>query len=118
MLALVEGGIEYLNTLATVYDEPSRKRMVKLFKEARAELKGRLVVEAGHNALARTARIVSRSTQPEVGRRYRGASGTRTYSHSPQETSAHPRPWNVLRNLSFRGASSRRRRNLVVGGLR
>jgi hypothetical protein len=48
MLALVEGGMEYLNTLATVYDEPSRKRMVKLFKEARAELKGRLVVEAGH----------------------------------------------------------------------
>jgi len=46
MLALVEGGIEYLNTIATVFDESSRKRMVKLFEEARQELKGRLVVEA------------------------------------------------------------------------
>jgi len=45
MLALVEGGIEYLNTIATAFDEPSRKRMVKLFKEAQQELKGRLVVE-------------------------------------------------------------------------
>ncbi len=49
MLALVEGGIEYLQTLATAFDEPSRKRMVKLFNEARRELKGRLVVEAGHH---------------------------------------------------------------------
>jgi hypothetical protein len=48
MLALVEGGIEYLNTIATVYDESSRKRMVKQFKEVRKELVGRLVVEAGH----------------------------------------------------------------------
>ena len=48
MLALVEGGMEYLNTLATVFDEASRKRMVKLFKEAQAELKGRLIVEGGH----------------------------------------------------------------------
>jgi hypothetical protein len=48
MLALVEGGIEYLNALATVFDESSRKRMVKVFNEARRELKGRLVVEAGH----------------------------------------------------------------------
>ncbi|MCK4298964.1 MAG: hypothetical protein KAX80_05495, partial [Planctomycetes bacterium] len=48
MLALVEGSIEYMNTLATVFDESSRKRMVKLFKEAQQELKGRLVVEAGH----------------------------------------------------------------------
>jgi hypothetical protein len=48
MLALVEGGIEYLNKLATVFDERSRKRMVKQFNEARRELKGRLVVEAGH----------------------------------------------------------------------
>jgi hypothetical protein len=47
MLSLVEGGIEYLNTLATVFDEPSRRRMVKLFQEARQELKGRLVVEGG-----------------------------------------------------------------------
>jgi hypothetical protein len=48
MLALVEGGMEYLQTIATVFDEPSRRRMVKLFKEAQAELKGRLVVEARH----------------------------------------------------------------------
>jgi hypothetical protein len=48
MLALVEGGIEYLHTLATAFDEPTRKRMVKLFKQAQRELKGRLVAEAGH----------------------------------------------------------------------
>lgn len=46
MLALVEGGVEYLQTLATVFDESSRKRMVRLFKEARQELQGRLLVEA------------------------------------------------------------------------
>jgi hypothetical protein len=55
MLALVEGGIEYLNTLATVFDESSRKRMVKVFQEARRELRERLAVEgectldSGHN---------------------------------------------------------------------
>ena len=48
MLALVEGGIEYLQTLATVFDESSRKRMVKFFNEARKELRGRLTVEAHH----------------------------------------------------------------------
>ena len=48
MLALVEGGMEYLNTLATHFDESSRKRMVRLFNEARRELKGRLIVEGGH----------------------------------------------------------------------
>jgi len=48
MLALVEGGIEYLRTISTAFDESSRKRMVKLFQEAQAELKGRLVVEAAH----------------------------------------------------------------------
>jgi hypothetical protein len=48
MLALVEGGIEYLETLVTAFDEASRKRMVRLFKEAEQELTGRLVVEAGH----------------------------------------------------------------------
>lgn len=47
MLALVEGGIEYLNALATAFDESSRKRMVKVFNEARQELRGRLVVEGG-----------------------------------------------------------------------
>jgi hypothetical protein len=45
MLALVEGGIEYLNTLATVFDESSRRRMVKVFQEARRELRERLAVE-------------------------------------------------------------------------
>ena len=49
MLALVEGGIEYLQTLSTAFDEASRKRMVKLFKEAQRELEGRLLVEAGHH---------------------------------------------------------------------
>ncbi len=48
MLALVEGGMEYLQTLSTAFDELARKRMVKLFKEAQAELKGRLLVEADH----------------------------------------------------------------------
>jgi len=48
LLALVEGGTEYLQRLATAFDERSRKRMVKLFNEARRELKGRLVVEGGH----------------------------------------------------------------------
>jgi hypothetical protein len=48
MLALVEGTIEYAQTLSTAFDESSRKRLVKLFKEVQAELKGRLVVEAGH----------------------------------------------------------------------
>ncbi|MBM4041499.1 MAG: hypothetical protein FJ290_23605 [Planctomycetes bacterium] len=48
MLALVEGGVEYLNTLATAFDEASRKRLVGLYKEAQAELRGRLLVEAKH----------------------------------------------------------------------
>jgi hypothetical protein len=48
MLALVEGGIEYMNRLAATFDESSRKRMVEIFNEARKELKGRLVVEGGH----------------------------------------------------------------------
>ena len=54
MLTLVEGGIEYLNKLATVFDESSRKRMVKLFNEARRELKGRLIVEAPHGGHGHT----------------------------------------------------------------
>lgn len=45
MLSLVNGGIEYLETLSTVFDEASKKRMVKLFKEARQELNGRLLLE-------------------------------------------------------------------------
>ena len=47
MLGLVEGGMEYLQKLATVFDEPARKRMVRLFKEVQRELKGRLLVEHG-----------------------------------------------------------------------
>jgi len=49
MLALVEGSIEYMQTLATVYDEASRKRLLKLFNEVRKELGDRLVVEAQHH---------------------------------------------------------------------
>lgn len=48
MLALVEGGIEYLNTIATMFDEAAQKRMVKQFKEVQQELKIRLVKKAGH----------------------------------------------------------------------
>jgi hypothetical protein len=47
MLALVEGGIEYLQTISTAFDEASRKRMVKLFQEAQRELNGRLTAEGG-----------------------------------------------------------------------
>jgi len=48
MLALVDGGIEYLNTIATMFDESTRTRMVKQFKEVQEELKIRLVKEAGY----------------------------------------------------------------------
>ena len=48
MLALVEGGVEYLNTIATSFDEASRKRMVKQFQEVQKELKVRLVRESHH----------------------------------------------------------------------
>jgi hypothetical protein len=41
-LALVDGTTEYMNNIATVYDEESRNRMVKLFTEARTELRERL----------------------------------------------------------------------------
>ena len=49
MLGLVEGGIEYLNTLATAFDEDSRNRMVRVYKEVQEELKVRLVTEGGHS---------------------------------------------------------------------
>ena len=49
MLALVEGGVEYLKTIATVFDESSQKRMVKQFKEVQQELKIRLVRESNHS---------------------------------------------------------------------
>jgi hypothetical protein len=45
MLALVEGGIEYLENLATVFDDASRKRMVKLYRETQRELSRRLAEE-------------------------------------------------------------------------
>ena len=48
MLALVEGGIEYLNTIATMYDNRTQKRMVKQFKEVQQELKFRLIRETNH----------------------------------------------------------------------
>ena len=44
--------MEYLNTLATHFDESSRRRMVRLFKEAQQELRGRLLTEGaapGHH---------------------------------------------------------------------
>ena len=44
MLALVHGGIEYLQTLSTAFDESSRRRLVKLYTEAQRELEGRLLV--------------------------------------------------------------------------
>ncbi|MEI6082675.1 MAG: CehA/McbA family metallohydrolase [Verrucomicrobiota bacterium] len=48
MLALVSGGIEYMQTIATCFDEATRKRMVKQLQEAQNDLKCRLVVEGGH----------------------------------------------------------------------
>jgi hypothetical protein len=42
MLTLIQGGIEYLQTLSTVFDESSRKRMVKLYREVQDELGVRL----------------------------------------------------------------------------
>ena len=47
MLSLVTGGIEYLQTIATAFDEASLKRMVRLFKEAQHELTSRLKSEGG-----------------------------------------------------------------------
>jgi len=46
MLNLVQGATEYINTMATTYDEAARRKLVKLFREVRRELKGRLLVEA------------------------------------------------------------------------
>jgi hypothetical protein len=53
MLALVEGGIEYLNTMATVEAE-AQERMVKLFFEAREELERRLREEGPYSRHAPT----------------------------------------------------------------
>jgi len=49
MLALVEGGIEYLQTLSTAFDESSRKRMIGVYQEAQRELKRRLSTEGGYS---------------------------------------------------------------------
>jgi hypothetical protein len=49
MLALVEGSREYLNTIATSFDETSRRRMGKLFREAGEELRNRLIREGGYD---------------------------------------------------------------------
>jgi hypothetical protein len=42
MLTLVEGGIEYLNTLSTVHDETSQRENLRLFEETRRELLDRI----------------------------------------------------------------------------
>ncbi len=42
MLALVEGGIEYLNTFATVFDAAAQRRMTRLFRETQEKLRNRL----------------------------------------------------------------------------
>ena len=41
MLRLIEGGIEYLSVLATDFDAASRERMIRIYREAEAELKRR-----------------------------------------------------------------------------
>ena len=50
MLALVEGGIEYLRTLSTAFDATAQRRMVRSFQEVRAELQRRLLEEGGVHA--------------------------------------------------------------------
>ena len=50
MLALVEGTQEYFHTIATSFDEGSRKRMGKLYREASEELRNRLIREGGYAA--------------------------------------------------------------------
>jgi hypothetical protein len=49
MLAMVEGTQEYFHTIATAYDEATRKRMGKLYREASEELRNRLIREGGHD---------------------------------------------------------------------
>lgn len=70
MLALVEGGIEYLQTLATVFDEASRKRMVRIFNEARRELRGRLLVEASHRQHYRSGQYHTHGRAGDAGRHH------------------------------------------------
>jgi hypothetical protein len=48
MLALVEGTQEYFHTIATAFDEPTRKRMGKLYRQAGEELRNRLIREGGY----------------------------------------------------------------------
>ena len=45
MLALIEGGIEYLSTIATVFDEASKQRMIGVYREVQDELQTRLRTE-------------------------------------------------------------------------
>jgi hypothetical protein len=45
MLALVEGSVEYMRTLATAYDQSTRNRLVRLFRDVQKELRGRLAAE-------------------------------------------------------------------------
>jgi hypothetical protein len=45
MLTLVKGSIEYMQTIATTFDESSRKRMLKIFREAQSALAARLAAE-------------------------------------------------------------------------
>jgi hypothetical protein len=47
MLGLVQGGIEYLNELSTVFDRASRKRMVRIYNDVARELSERLRKEGG-----------------------------------------------------------------------
>ena len=47
MLKLIEGGIEYLSVIATHADAASRERMIRVYREAEAELQRRLRCERG-----------------------------------------------------------------------
>lgn len=47
MLSLVEGTMEYMRHIATIHDEATLKRMLRLYREVRHELKHRLKTEAG-----------------------------------------------------------------------
>lgn len=49
MLTFVEGSTEYIKTIATNFDESSRKRRVKLYKEVQRELTSRLKVAIKRN---------------------------------------------------------------------
>jgi hypothetical protein len=48
MLKLVEGGIEYLNNVATVFDDRARRRMVRVYEDTKRELGSRLAEAHNH----------------------------------------------------------------------